>query len=392
MLSVVNVAMVRPLAYPEPERLGYVVTIFPHESDAFETSVDGVTWELVRDRVPSLDVAVYGGGFGGGVNMGVNGSGVFVHQQRISAGFFRVLGIAPEAGREFTADEDREGGPAAVVLSHALWTKYFGADHGVIGRGILLRGEPYTVVGVMPAGFAFEDDADLWTPLRPSTKGEGGGSNYGMIARLKPGASWQEARAQVALLTDEVRRRGSYGSNSGVRIGMVSLQEGITSDLRGPLKLLWMAVAGVFVLGCVNIGGMLLARASGRVGEIATRLALGASAGRVVRQLLVESAMLGLAGGAVGVAVGWGALQALKALGESTFSFLRFVDLDWRVLLATFALTLAAGLAFGLIPAWQASRVDLRAAQTGSRSVAGRKRFLRWERWWEDKWRSRCRG
>ena len=376
VLSVVNAAMVRPLAYPEPERLGYVVTIFPHESDAFETSVDGVTWELVRDRVPSLDVAVYGGGFGGGVNMGVNGSGVFVHQQRISAGFFRVLGIAPEAGREFTADEDREGGPAAVVLSHALWTKYFGADHGVIGRGILLRGEPYTVVGVMPAGFAFEDDADLWTPLRPSTKGEGGGSNYGMIARLKPGASWQEARAQVALLTDEVRRRGSYGSNSGVRIGMVSLQEGITSDLRGPLKLLWMAVAGVFVLGCVNIGGMLLARASGRVGEIATRLALGASAGRVVRQLLVESAMLGLAGGAVGVAVGWGALQALKALGESTFSFLRFVDLDWRVLLATFALTLAAGLAFGLIPAWQASRVDLRAAQTGSRSVAGRKRFL----------------
>ncbi len=374
VLSVVNAAMVRPLPYAHPERLGYVVSMFPH-GDGFETSADGVTWELVRDRVPSLEVALFGAGFGHGVNMGVNGSGVLVQQQRVSAGFFRVLGVAPQAGREFSADEDRNGGAGAVILSDSAWKRYFHSDRNIMGRGILLRGEPYTVVGVMPAGFAFLLEGDVWTPLRPSTKGEGSGSNYGMIARLRPGATFAEARSQLALLTDEVRARGSYGKNSGVTIGIVGLQEALTSDLREPLKILWIAVAAVFVLGCVNIGGMLLARASARSSEIATRLALGASPGRVIRQLLVESVALGIFGGIAGVAMGWAALDALRTLGKNTFDYLQFADLDWRVLIATFALTLIAGIAFGLIPAWQASRTGLRA-QTWSRSVAGKRRFV----------------
>jgi predicted permease len=375
VLSVVNAAMVKPLDYPDPGRLGHVVSTYAH-GDGFETSVDGVTWELVRDRVPSLEIALYGGGFGDGVNMGVNGRGVFVHQQRVSAGFFHVLGIAPLAGREFTADEDREGGAPAVILSHPLWMRYFAGDYSAIGRAILLRGEPYTVVAVMPAGFEFDSEADLWAPLRPSTHGEGGGSNYGMIARLRPGASFQQASSQLALLTDEVRARGSYGKDSGVSIGIVSLQRGVTSDLREPLKILWIAVAAVFALGCVNIGGMLLARASGRAGEIATRLALGASTSRVVRQLLVESAVLGILGGAAGVGVGWAGLQALRSLGSQTFPFLRVVDLDWRVLSATLALTMIAAFAFGLIPAWKATRAGVRLTSTASRSIAGKRRFV----------------
>ena len=374
VLSVVNTAMVKPLDYPDPGRLAHVVSTYSH-GDGFETSVDGVTWELVRDRVPSLDIGMYGGGFGSGVNMGVNGSGVFVHQQRVSSGFFRVLGVAPEAGREFIPDEDREGGAPAVILSHALWKRYFAGDYAAIGRAILLRGEPYTIVGIMPAGFRFDAEADVWTPLRPSTKGEGGGSNYGMIARFRPGATIQQSASQLALLTDEVRARGSYGKDSGVSIGIVTLQQGVTSDLREPLKILWIAVAAVFALGCVNIGGMLLARASGRAGEIATRLALGASTSRVVRQLLTESALLGIFGGLAGVAVGWAALNALRSLGSQSFPFLRFVDLDWRVLTATLALTLIAALAFGLIPAWKATRAGLRLTNT-ARSVAGKRRFI----------------
>jgi len=375
VLSVVNAAMVRPLPYAQPERLGYVVSIFPH-GDPFETSVDGVTWELVRDRVPSLEIAVFGGSFGDEVNMGVNGNGVLVHQQRVSSGFFHVLGVAPEAGREFSADEDRDGGAEAVMLSDAAWKRFFHGDRGILGSVILLRGAPYTVVGIVPAGFRFEDPADVWTPMRPSANGEGGGSNYGMIARLKPGTTFAEARAQLALLTDEVRARGSYGRNSDVTIGVVSLQEAVTSDLRGPLEILWIAVIAVFVLGCVNVGGMLLARASARSGEMATRLALGASPTRVMRQLLVESVVLGVFGGVAGVAVGWAALDALRKLGSGTFSFLQFADLDWRVLLATFALTLIAGVAFGMIPAWQASRTDLRSAYQATRTVAGKRRFL----------------
>ena len=374
VLSVVNAAMVKPLDYADPARLGHVVTTYPH-GDGFETSVDGVTWELVRDRVPSLDVAMYGGSFGGGVNMGVHGSGVFVHQQRVSAGFFHILGIAPLAGREFLPAEDRDGGASEVILSEPLWKRTFGGDYNAIGRAILLRGEPYTIVGIMPAGFEWEDPADVWTPLRPSTKGEGGGSNYGMIARLKPGATFQQASAQLSLLTDEVRARGSYGKDSGVRVGIVGLQQGITSDLRDPLKILWIAVAAVFALGCVNIGGMLLARASGRAAEMATRLALGASTSRVIRQLLVESALLGIFGGAAGVGVGWVALNALRSLGSQTFPFLRSVDLDWRVLAATLVMTLIAALAFGLIPALQSTRAGLRLT-SNSRSVTGKRRFI----------------
>ncbi len=157
---------------------------------------------------------------------------------------------------------------------------------------------------------------------------------------------------------------------------IIGLLEGVTQDLRGPLQILWIAVAAVFVLGCVNIGGMLLARSTGRVGEIATRLALGAPLGRIVRQLLIESVVLGMFGGIAGIAIGWLGLRALRQLGSKTFSYLQFAELDWRIVAATFTLTLAAGLLFGLAPAFQAARVDLRSAQTGSRTIAGRKRFI----------------
>jgi predicted permease len=376
VLAVVNGAMVRPLPYPEPDRLAQLVRIFDQGgvSDSYN-SHDGRTWEAVRDGVPSLDAAVCSYGVTG-VNLGVEGDGVYVQQQRVSAGFFSVLGVYPMIGREFAPIEDRAGGPPVVILSHALWHKYFHNDPAVLGRGVVLRGEPYTVIGVMPAGFRTETKADLWTPIRPSTRGEGGGSNYHLVARLKKDATWQQVSAQLATLVPDLKKAGAYGKDANVRLDAIPMLEGITSDLRKPLMLLWAAVGFVFVLGCVNVGGMLLARASGRVGEIATRLALGAPFSRIVRQLLIESTALGLLGGLAGFLVGAGALAALREYGALTFPFLETVELDWRVLAGTMVLTLIAGLAFGLAPAWQAARVDLRSAQSGSRGVAGRKRFI----------------
>jgi predicted permease len=376
VLAVVNGAMLRPLPYPQPDRLTQVVRVFEHEgaSRAYN-SHDGRDWEAIRDGVSSLDAAVYSD-WVTGVNLGVDGNGVYVQQQRVSSGFFRILGVRPAVGREFITDEDRAGGAKAVILSHALWHKYFHADASVIGRGVILRGEPYTVVGVMPAGFRSDTKADLWTPIRPSTTGEGGGSNYNIIARLKDGATRQQASAQLASLMADLRKGHSYAKDTNVRLDLIPMQEGMTSDLRQPLMLLWAAVGIVFILGCVNIGGMLLARASGRVGEIATRLALGAPFSRIVSQLLIESTVLGLLGGIVGAVVGWAALAGLRDFGALTFPFLETVELDWRVLAGTLVLTLLAGIAFGLAPAWQATRVDLRSAQSGSRGVAGRKRFL----------------
>ena len=374
VLAVVNAAMLRPLPYPQPDRLAQIVRIFRDEGNSdSRNNQDGRTWELIRDRVPSLDAAVYTD-WVTGVNLGVEGSGVYVQQQRVASGYFRVLGIAPLIGREFNADEDRAGGPSAVIISHALWHRYFHDDQAVIGRRVVLRGEPYTIIGVMPAGFRGAVKADLWTPIRPSTEGEGGGTNYTIVARIKDGATWQKASAQLAPLVEELKKSGSIERDAQARLDAIPLQEGLTSDLRQPLMLLWGAVGFVFLLGCVNIGGMLLARASGRTGEIATRLALGAPFSRIVRQLLIESTVLGLFGGIAGAVLGWGALAALREFGALTFPFLETVFLDWRVLLATLALTLMGGLAFGLAPAFQAARVDLRSVQS-SRSVAGRQRF-----------------
>jgi predicted permease len=374
VLSVVNAAMIRPLDYPQPERLTNVAARGIEDTS---TSHDGRTWELIKERVPSIEAAVYGYGLGGGVNLGVNGNGVYVKQQRVSAGFFHVLGISPEIGREFNDLEDRAGGPAAVLLSHNLWRRHFNSNPNILGERILLRGEPYTVIGVIPAGFQFAGTgADLWTPIRPSRTGEGNGTNYRIIARLKKDVAWAQASTELNALVPELKRLGSYSKTSTVTLGLMSLQEGVTRDLREPLKMLWIAVAAVFILGCVNIGGMLLARASGRVGEVATRMALGAPVTRIVRQLLVESTVLGAIGGAAGVVVGYASLQGLKILGADAYSFLQTVDLDWRVLLATLALTILAGIGFGLVPAWQAAHVDLRSAQTGSRTVAGKKRFV----------------
>ena len=376
VLAVVNGAMLKPLPYAEPDRLMQVVARFQHEgaANAYD-SHDGRTWFAIRDGVPSLEATVFSD-WVTGVNLGVAGSGVYVRQQRVSSGFFHVLGVRPLIGREFTPDEDRSGGAAAVILSHALWHKYFHDDPAVIGKGVILRGEPYTVVGVMPAGFRSSAKADLWTPIRPSTGGEGGGSNYNIAARLRAGATRQQASAQLALLVPELKKLGAFRKDADLTLDVIPMLEGMTSDLRQPLLLLWAAVGFVFILGCVNIGGMLLARASGRIGEIATRLALGAPFSRIVRQLLIESTVLGLLGGLAGAAVGWAALSGLREFGALTFPFLETVTLDWRVLAGTLLLTLLAGIAFGLAPAWQATRVDLRSAQSGSRGVAGRKRFI----------------
>ena len=384
VLSVVNAAMVRPLPYPNPSRLFHLVATFPQASNPPQTNVDGTTWQLVRNRVSALQVSVYGSSSSGGVNMAVHNRGIFVRQGRVSAGFFGVLGIPPFIGHEFTAAEDRSGGPDAVILSYRLWQKYFAGDPHVLGRSILLIGAPYTVVGVMPHGFEWNNAncrcsaADLWTPLRPSTTGEGEGANYGVIARLRPGATLQEAEAQLALVTEEVHRRGglSYGPDSHVRLGLVPLREAMTEDLSQPLRLLWIAVAGIFLLGCVNIGGMLLARASGRMSEFTTRMALGATPSRILRQILVESLMLGAGGGMAGLGVGYIGLGALQGVGRRAFPFLQYVNLDWRVVAATLVLTLLAAIGFGLFPAWHAARSDPRLAQTGSRTVAGRRRHF----------------
>src|SRR5438093_401728 len=313
--TVVDRVLLRSLPYPQPDRLAMVVRQYRGNGvSEDDTSQAGATWDALKRGAAKLDFAATAAGFSDGVNLVAGDRAEYVKQQRVSAGYFQVLGIAPELGREFAPDEDRPNGPAVAILSHSLWVRAFSADRAIIGKAATVRGEPHTIVGVMPASFPADPPIDLWTPARPSVRGEGGGENYGIVARLKRGVDWAEADALVAASTGAVVRDRYSGSRDHVRIGVVPLQHAQSQDLRQPLMMLWAAVGVVLLIGCVNVAGLLLARGTSRAPEIATRIALGGGRAAIVKQLLTESAVLAALGGAAGLALGYVSSRLIATL------------------------------------------------------------------------------
>ena len=370
IFSVVDAVLLRSLPYPQPDRLFSVARHFQGKgSEGYQTNLWGSVWEAVRDNAADVDAAVFSAG-SMGVNFAAGGQVEYVRQQRVSAGFFRVLGIPPLIGREFSADEDRQGGPAVTVLSYALWKRAFHADTSIVGQAVTLRGEPHTIVGVLPAQFQSSAPADLWTPLRASRSGEGAGSNYAIVARLRPGATWAQANGQMEAIGAPLVRE--FLRDPYTRLLLIPFQRGLTVKVRQPLLILWAAVGLVLLIGCVNIAGLLLARAAGRTREMATRMALGSGRAALIRQMLAESVVLGLCGGAAGAALGWLGVKSLKVLMPVSLNVWQAVELDWRVLAATACVSIAAGILFGLYPALAASRLEIRAALgEAGRGVAG---------------------
>lgn len=374
VFSLADAILLTPPPYPEPDRLGFVVARIDDAGGSRENlAQDAWSWELVRDGVPSMDAAVYSG-MVDGVNLFVGETAAFAEQQRVGAGYFRVLGVPPAIGREFLPDEDVPGGPALAVLSHRLWRSQFGSDAGIVGDTIRLRGEPYEVVGVMPESFDEAAEADVWTPLRPSRTGEGGGANFVVIGRLRPGADWPQADAELRQLGgDWVRNRVRDATGVTGLFFTRSMQDVQREASREPIVMLGAATAMVLLIACVNIAALLLGRGAGRSKEIATRMALGCGRRAVVRQLMVESLVLGAAGGALGMFVAWVGLAALQQVGASTFQVWTAAAINGRVLLATAGLALLTSILFGLVPAYQASRMNPQQALAdgGSRGVAG---------------------
>ena len=379
IFSVLDAVLLRPMPYPQPERLALVVTADrtrpPEEAD---TSQTGALYEAVRDHARGLDCAAYS--WPGGANFAADGRLEYIQQQRVASGFFRVLGVAPRMGREFTRTEDVPGGPALAVLSQEFWQRVFNADPGILGRAIDLKGEPHTVIGIMPAGFRTTAPVDVWTPLRPSRNGEGSGSNYGVVARLRAGVSWSaagdELRALSAVLRDDPRFPREI-RNFEERV--VPLQNGLTQDTRSQLLITWAAVLVVLVIGCVNIAGLLLARSGARSREIATRMALGASRGAVVRQIFLESVLLAIAGGIAGIMVGGFAIEWFKRLGAGSIELWHPIELDGRVLGAMLGVSLFTSVLFGLAPAFHTTRLDIRGvlAESGRGNSGPRRRWTR---------------
>jgi predicted permease len=373
LFSVVDAVLLRPLPYPRPERLAMLATSIERQGARSEQLAHtGATWEVVRDANLGMDAAVYSG-WSMGVNVVAAGEARHVRQQRVGAGFFRVLGVEPLVGRGFDEDEDRERGPAVVVLGHDLWRHSFRGDPQIVGQTITLRGEPHTILGVMPPGFRTGTPAELWTPLRASTTGEGEGTNYGIVARLKDGVAWERARSELRVAGRAAIDHMQVPAEVFARLDLVPLQRGLTEHLRQRLLLLWAAVGVVMLIGCVNVAALLLARAGHRSADIATRMALGGGRAAIVRQLLTESLVLALGGGLVGVVMGYGAIQAVGSFAENDLGIWQDVRLDGRVLALSAVLTVLTSVLFGLFPALRATRMDLGSAvvHAGARGVAG---------------------
>lgn len=356
--TLVDWLLIRPLQFPDVDRLAWVETYAEQGGRvAHMEGQNGRAFLTLAEHATAVDVAAMGGTLT--VNM-VNGDqAIAVAQQRLSASMFTVLGVRPFLGRGFTQDEDRDGGPTAVVLSYQTWMQTFAGNANVVGSRVLLRGEPYTVVGVMPRDFRTNTPVDVWTPLRASITGEGGGNNYMVLARLRQNVTWPAARGDVEVVGQDLFTRVIPAPGVTRRFMLVPVQEAMNSAVRQPLFILWGAVAVVLLIGCVNLAGLQLARAVKRTPEIATRMAVGGGRAAIVSQLLSESVVIAVGGCLVGLAFGEVILRVFSK--EIALLFPDVIRLDARVLAFTASISLLTTFVFGLIPAIKASRVDVRS-------------------------------
>lgn len=372
IFSVVNALLLRSLPYAQPERLGTIFTriVGPNpENDRHH--IDGEQWELLRDRVPAL-LSGISGIRTAGVNLEAGRHVEYLHAARISAHYLDVLEIHPFLGRNFTEAEDRPSGPKAVILSYGLWRTVFDANRSVVGSAVLLKGEPYTVVGVLPQEAVTPQNADLYTAIQASRSGEGGGTNFIDIVRLREGATWQQADAEINHAWGMRAHPYEVEDNAGAQVSYytVPLQRGETAPLRPQVLALMLAAGLILLIACANLAGLTLIRVLRRTPEIATRLALGASRWRIEQQLWIENLLLAAAGGIAGVSVGLLALRGLLRLLPANFLPVAAVPLDRRVLGFTLLLSLLTSVLFGMLPALVTRRFDLRSAM-GSRTAAG---------------------
>jgi putative ABC transport system permease protein len=371
IFSVVNAVLLAPLAYPHADRLVQLQNTSPQGSSPVASIPNFNVW---RQQTQVFDaVAVYD--FSGpGINLTGNGLPEQLKGIHASSGYFDVFSVPMALGRAYTAQEDVPNGPNVVVISHSLWRGRFGGDPNIIGRAIELGGDAYTIVGVTGPTFHNDPLSDLWLPLRADPNSTDRGHYLLSAALLKPGTTLAQAQAAMKIAAAQFRRTfPDFASKNSFT--PVPLKDALIGNVRKGLLLLLGAVGFVLLIACANVANLLLARATLRKREIALRAALGAGRRRIIEQLLTESVLLSLVGGALGLAIGYIGVKALllaanpvgiPRIGEHGAS----VTLDWRVLGFTLLVTIGTGILFGLIPALNASRTDLSATlkESGMRS------------------------
>ncbi|HKG91683.1 MAG TPA: ABC transporter permease, partial [Gemmatimonadaceae bacterium] len=362
VFSVVDGVLLRPLAFPESDRLVLVLENNANQGwDQF--SVSPANFLDFRERARSFEgMAAY---TEPPVNLTGGGEPERVIGAVVTEGFFELLRVKPLLGRTFTADEMRPGGPKVVLLSYGLWQRRFGGALDIVGRAITINGEPVTVVGVMPReGAEFPShETELWAPLTFGARALAARGAHWVVAlaRLKPGVTLDQASAEIGQIASSLARQYP-ASNSGWGARAWSLHELTVGDVRPALEVLFGVVALVLAIACANVASLLLARGAARRREVAIRSAVGASVSQIVRQLLAESLLLGAMGGALGLLLAMWGVDLLHAVRPDGLPRLDAIAVDDRVLAFTTVVSLLTGLAFGLVPALQTARPNLAGA------------------------------
>jgi putative ABC transport system permease protein len=372
IFSVVNAVMLRPVSFPDPDRVVAFMNVSPQGSGPGGSPARFMHWRAQSAVVQ--DVAAFNTGL-------VNFTGGTLPEQlragRVSADFFKLAGAPFALGRGFTAEEDLPNGPRAVVLSESIWRTRFNADPNVLGQALSLGGEPYTIVGVL-GRFDFEEfgaPPQVWLAFQfdPNTTDQG--FYFQVAGRLRPGVSLEQAQAQLRVSAEAFRARFKDALGPQQSFSVEPIREVLVRNARTSLLVLAGAVAFVLLIACANVANLLMVRATGRRREIAVRAALGGSRGRIVRQLLTESLVLSLAGGALGFIVGFSGIRALLAINTAGLPRLGVdgaaVGVDWRVLVFTLAISIVTGIVFGLFPAFQGARTDLTSTLKESSGRSG---------------------
>jgi predicted permease len=380
IFTVVNAVLLKPLPYPNAERLVRLGRKFPNNFGSSNSIPKYMAW---RHNDVFEAMTLYSDS-GLALNLGVGDRPNEVKAFTVSREYFQVFGATPFRGRTFTEAEDLPDGAPAAVLSYRLWQTRMGADPAILGKTILLNKRPYTVVGIMPQGFQSEEKVDLWTPLQADPQSTNQGHYLSAAARLKPGVDIEHARAEMKAVGEQFRRANPGWMDKAESVGVLPMQESMVGDAKFQLLVLEGAVGFVLLIACANVANLLLARSAVRQREFTIRAAIGASRGRVLRQLLTESVMLALLGGVVGLVLGTWGVRAL--LGLAPGGIPRITDengvtqappLDWHVALFAIGVAALTGILFGLFPALHTSNADLAGAmKEGGRGGTGKRHGL----------------
>ena len=381
IFTVVDAALIRGLPYKEPNRLVHLW----EKTSKQEFSKREFSYPDYQDYQQNNVFEGIAGYTGGNALLSGSGETESIPAPRATANFFSVLGVDALVGRTFQQGEDVPGTPKVTVLTYGFWQRKFGGDRGAIGQTLTINGEPHTIVGVLPASFQFAlRAADVWLPYQPTqnqlTRRYMHGTNA--IGRLKPGVTPEQAQAELNIIASRIEQQHN-DSHAGTTARIVPLQEEVVGTVRPILFVLLAAVAFVLLIACANVASLLLTRALSRQKEVGIRAALGASRGRLVRQLLTESLLLSLAGGAAGVLIAyWGVPALVATLPQNQLNalpFLKSLNIDLSILGFSLGLSLLTGLVFGLAPALQSSRLDLNEVlkEGGRQSSAGTGQRLR---------------